>query len=454
MSQSTAAPQTTKSLSLPVLSEHTIYVPIAILMIVTLQFQTLPFDIPIQTLPLTTIVALIAFPFLISKTFKSPLLSAVILFATFALVHSLVALLIDLMKDYPDTRFIAWVRQCAALLAGVITFYAFRVTLVHLSLEKILRWIVIGSLPALLFSLLNVLWGAFKIPWAEKIVIAVREFVSPMGYTSAFRASGFAVEPAALATIIVLLLVPVLLVYLGNQRGVISPFWLLGLTVIVFVWTFSISGFVLLFVLLGAGMVLGPMKKKLIALFVLFFSIAAIALLLFPSNQVLRHARSLAIGQSNLSVNDRLYGVIGPFLSSTETWSMVGYGLGGVSAHFHELIPSRVQAEILAAKWKEYPTISSLFGRTFAETGAIGLVLFLVMFGMTFWELHQLLKHSDDEPSQLVYACIRLALIAVFVSLFVSIGPYHTPYFWFWMAVVDAQFILMMKERHTNDRTL
>lgn len=453
MSQPTSASPAMKSFGVPAVSEQSIYVPVGILMIVMLQFQTLPFDIPIQTLPLTTIVALMAFPFLIWKTYKSPLLSAVMLFASFALLHSLIALLIDVMKGYPDTRFIAWVRQCAALLAGVVTFYAFRVTLVHFSLERILRLIVLGSLPALLFSLLTVLSGAFKISWAAKVVIAVREFVSPMGYTSAFRASGFAVEPAALATIIVLLLVPVLLVYLGSQQKFFSTLWLLGLTVIVFVWTFSISGLVLLFILLGAGMAFGPMKKKLIALFVLFFSIAAITLVLFPSNQVFRHARSLAIGQSNLSVNDRLYGVIGPFLGSMETWTMVGYGLGGVSAHFHEVIPSRVQAEILAAKWKEYPTISSLFGRTFAETGAIGLALFLVMFGMTFWELQQLLKHTDDESSRLVYASIRLALIAVFVSLFVSIGPYHTPYFWFWMAVVDAQFILLLKERHVTEPT-
>ena len=151
--------------SLPRISERAVYVPIAFLMIVLLHFQTLPVNIPIQALPLTTVVALMAFPFVLGKTWKSPLLVAVFLFAGYAFVHSLVALSIDLFSGYPDTRFIAWVRQFVALLAGVITFYVFRVTLVYLSMDQILRYIVLGSIPGLLFPLMNVLWGALGMQW-------------------------------------------------------------------------------------------------------------------------------------------------------------------------------------------------------------------------------------------------------------------------------------------------
>ena len=434
-----------RSVALPVLTERHMYVLIGALMILTLQFQTLPFNIPIQTLPLTTVIALLALPFVLGKTPKSPLLMVIFLFTGYAFLHSVIAVVIDMYSGYPEVRFIAWVRQFVAFFAGVVTFYVFRVTLTYLSLRQVLKYVILGSLPALFFSMMNVLWGALKIQWLGTIVIAVREFISSAGYTSALRASGFTVEPAHLATIIVVLLVPTILIYIGWKKNLFWILLYLAFTVIVFVWTFSLSGLILMFVLLLAGMVFGPLKKQIMALVFVFFAFAMITLVLFPSNQVFRHARSLAIGQANLSMNDRVYGVIGPFLEATDSWTMVGYGLGGVSSHFDEVVPKKVQSEILSSKWKEYPTISSLFGRVFAEMGAIGLVLFLIIVGFVFWELQKLIKHTQQEEIRLVYTSIRLALIAVFTSLFITIGPYHTPYFWFWIAVVDAQFVLLLQ---------
>lgn len=432
------------------ISVESLYAFIGAFLILTLQFQTLPLEIPIQTLPLTTVVAFVFLPFIFLKIPRSPLLIAVLVFCGFAVVHSLVALLIDLMGGYSDIRFIAWLRQVVALVAGGVTFLVFRCTLVYLSLKQIFRFIIIGAIPMLLLSCLNFMWGGLNQGWAGEIVKGVRSITSPMAYTSAFRATGFAVEPAALATIIVILLVPVLLIKLGARKKGLFLYAVLILTLIAFGWTFSISGLVILIAALIAGAILGPMRRRMATIIVIFVVFAIASLYLFPSNQAFKHVRSLALGQSNVSLNDRLYSVVGPFLRVTDSMTMLGYGLGGVSVHYADVVPSQVLKEILDVKWKDFPSLSSLFGRTFAETGAIGLALFILMFWVAFWELSVLKKLDIFTDSSIVYSGIRLGVIAVCASIFVTIGPTHTPYFWFWLAVIDARYVFLHRQNTTR----
>jgi hypothetical protein len=441
-----------KSSATPMMDERSLLVPIGVLMILTLQFQTLPIEIPISALPVTTVVALLVLPFVTWKFRLTPLLLAIILFFCFALLQSAATLFIDLLSGYPDTRFIGWARQLLALFAGVATFLVFRATLIYFPLDKISRLILIGSLPALLLSVVNILWGAFNLPWARMAVTSVREAVRPMAYVSPVRATGFATEPSTLATIIAILLVPALLICFLRRQNLLLAFFVSALAIPVFVWTFSLSGLFLLLSIFLAGAFLGPKRGKLLVLVSSFLVVFVGAFALFPGNMVLRHARALALGQENLSFTDRFYGVVGPFIRSTDSFTMLGYGLGGVSAHFDDVVPSGVKKEILESKWKEYPTISSIFGRTFAETGAVGLVLFLIIIWLSFWQLSRVLKGSSDDHSGLAYKAVRLALIAAYASMFVSVGPYHTPYFWFWIAVVDALYILKTKEKMQNVR--
>ena len=119
------------------MDERSLLVPIGVLMILTLQFQTLPIEIPISTLPVTTVVALLVLPFVTWKFRLTPLLSVMLLFFGFALFQSVVTLFIDLLSGYPGTRFIAWARQLLALFAGVATFLVFRATLIYFPLDKI-----------------------------------------------------------------------------------------------------------------------------------------------------------------------------------------------------------------------------------------------------------------------------------------------------------------------------
>jgi hypothetical protein len=431
----------------PMMDERSLFVPIGVLMILTLQFQTLPLEIPISTLPVTTVVALLALPFIAWKFRLTPLLSVILLFFGFALFQSTIAAFIDLLSGYPGTRFIAWARQLLALFAGVAAFLVFRATLSYFPLDKISRLILIGSLPALVLSGINILWGALNLAWARMVVTSVRDAVRPMAYVSPVRATGFATEPSTLATSIAILLVPALLICFLHRKNLLLAFFVLALAIPAFVWTFSLSGLFLVLSIFLAGTFLGPKRGKLSVLVFSFLAVFMVAFVLFPSNMVLRHARSLALGQENLSFTDRFYGIVGPFIRSTDSFTAIGYGLGGLSAHFDDVVPAGVSKEILKLKWKEYPSISSLFGRTFAETGAIGLVLFVIIIWLSFWQLSKVLKGSSDDYSGLAYKGVRLALIAAYASMFVSVGPYHTPYFWFWIAVVDTLYILKKKEK-------
>jgi hypothetical protein len=173
-----------------------------------------------------------------------------------------------------------------------------------------------------------------------------------------------------------------------------------------------------------------------------FFLIVIVALTLFPSNQIFRHARALAAGKSTLSFDDRFYGTVGPMMNSFSSFTTLGYGLGGTVSHFEEIVPRSVQADILAAKWKNLPNLATLYGRLFAETGALGFCLFLLIIGLSFWELRTVLRRERDPQKRLFLASVRLGLFGAFLSLGIAFGSFHIPYFWFWMAFVDSRYAL------------
>lgn len=422
--------------------QNVIFVPIAAILLLSLQFQTLPLRIQVQTLPLTSVFALIFFPFVIRNIPRSPLFTVLMVFLGFALLHSSVAVFVDLVSGQADNRFIAWLRQSFALTAGVIVFLVMRVSFLYVSDEQICRWIVLGSIPPILLSLINILWGALGKDWAGRIVVGIRDFVSPDGYTAPLRASGFATEPASWATALVITVLPILLIYLGGSERRRFAFLFFLVCGIVFVWTFSTTGLLLLICVLLSGAVLGPNRKIIFLIVVFLFGFMLSAFVVFPNNQILRHARSLAVGQANLSFSDRYYSALGPFMRALDSYSVVGYGLGGVSTHSREVVPTFVQEEIYKTKWKDFPNLTIMFGRIFAETGATGIVLFLVVIAVTFRELRVLMKLKKDPHSQLVHSSVRLGWIAACIGLFITFGPYQIPYLWLWMAFIDSRYIL------------
>ena len=423
------------------LEESKLYFVLGAMLLLTLQFQTVPVPVGIQMMPLTSLLALMSTVFVIHRVERSLLLTCVAAFVSFAIIHSLVALSLDLAAGGSVIRFTSWLRQIAALIAGFSVYLVLRTCLQHFSNQKILWVVIVGSIPALLLALLNILWGGLNQAWAGVIVDGVRSVVAPLGYTNAMRASGFSSEPAMFATVIAILMLPLLFYLYLHRTKRIRTFILFFVTMLIFAWTFSLVGVLLVLCLALAGFFFGP-KRAFFAKISTFFLTAVIcALILIPSNQIMKHGRSLLMGQSNVSFIDRYYGLVGPFMMSYSSLTMFGYGLGGTVSHFHEVLPKEVQAAVASVKWKELPNLSTLVGRIFAETGVVGFALFVTIAGVAFWECRQARRMLKDPDDWIFLASSRLGLIVTLISVSTALGSFHMPYLWFWLAVIDARYI-------------
>ncbi len=418
------------------------YVVIGAIMLLSLQFQTVPLGIKAQILPPSSLLALLFLPFMLHSIPRSPLLSAVLLFGGYAAVHSSIGLFVDMMAIGGDMRFVAWSRQFFALVAGVATFLVMRKAFLSMTDGQFLKFVVWGTIPALALAMLNILWGALGQGWAGAIVEGIRDWISPMGYTSAMRASGFSSEPSTFAAVLVVVVLPVILM-LFSWRGYEKRYLaLLVVTILAITWTFSSVGIILLLVLLFAGMFLGPGKRLMMKIASGFFLLLVMVVALFPNNQIFRHAGSLLAGASNISFNDRYYGTVGPFMTTFSSLSMVGYGLGGTAVHFNEIVPANQRAAIMAVRWKEMPGLSTLVGRIYAEIGLAGLMLFLFFIFITFREIRATMRTGPPTVRRLFLATARLGFITTLVSLSTAFGSFHMPYLWLWMAVIDSRYIL------------
>jgi hypothetical protein len=412
----------------------------------TLQFQTTPAPFEVQIIPLTSLLALAFLPFIMFDIRRSPLLLVMGVFVGYVLIHSLVLLVIDLAAGEPALRFFSWLRQCAALIAGFSVFLLLRETTQHLTDRQITRYIVWGSLPALLLAIVNILWGGLNQQWAGAVVTGVRSFVAPLGYTAPLRASGFSQEPATFAAVIVIVLFPVLFYMYEVQYRMWKTILYFGVVVLAFVWTFSVVGVALFAALVAVGILFGPRRKFFRRIGLASLAVLVAGLFLIPSNQILRHGRSIVLGQSNVSFIDRYYGLIGPFLMSFQTYTVFGYGLGGTVSHFEDVLPKEVQAAVASVKWKELPNLSTLIGRIYAETGALGLAFFLGALGMTFWEFRRAMNRAR-EPNRVAFLfAARLGFILACVASAMTLGSFHMPYLWLWMAIVDARYLQSLNE--------
>lgn len=428
------------------------FVPLGALLLMALQFQTTPAPFEVQIIPLTSLLALAFLPFIMYDIRRSPLLIAMGIFVGYVLIHSLMLLVIDLVAGEPALRFFSWLRQFAALLAGFSVFLLLRETVQHLSDRQVARYIVWGSLPALLLGLVNILWGGFQQKWAGAIVTGVRSVVAPLGYTAPLRASGFSQEPATFAAVIVIVLFPILFYMYEVRYRMWKTAIYFGVVVLAFVWTFSVVGVALFAALVAVGILFGPRRRLFRRTGMVALLVLVAGLTLIPSNQILRHGRSIVQGQSNVSFIDRYYGLIGPFLMSFQTYTVFGYGLGGTVSHFDEVLPKEVQSAVASVKWKELPNLSTLIGRIYAETGAIGFAFFLGALAMTFWEFRRSITRTRNPGQKAFLTAARLGFILACVASAMTLGSFHMPYLWLWMAVLDARF-LQLKDEELEGKT-
>lgn len=422
-------------------SSGTLAVWIGTLLLLVLQFQTIPGPIRVQVMPLTSLLAFLFLPFFLRDMPRSPLLTAVGAFLLFTLGHSAIGLFLDMAGGSSETRFIAWLRQAFALLQGAAVFFVMRDALARMTDRRIARVIVVGSLPALALSFLNILWGALSLQGVGAVVAGIRRFIAPLGFTSAFRSSGVSLEPSTFAALIAVIMLPVLFYLLNVERKKFLLAILFAVTVLSFAWTFSLTGLLILLPMMLLGAVKGPSRKLLLTVTAGLAGLIITALTFFPSNQIFRHAGTLLSGKSNVSIADRYYSTFGPFMRMFDSYTMFGYGLGGSSTHFREMLPHGAVAEVQEARWKDMPNLGTMIGRIFAESGGVGLVLFgaIVFFG--YRELGDVFRSSAGKERRVFLAAARLGYTGVLIALAVTFGSFHYPYLWFWLALIDSRHI-------------
>lgn len=428
-------------------------------LLVSLQYDSIPLDdllaLPVRAnvIPLATFVALLALPLALRTVPFSPVLTAAAFFFCFVLSHSLVALLIELSGNAPSVRVLAWSRQAVALTAGFGLFLVTRRALAVFSNQAVARLVLIGAIPGLAVAVLNFLWGALGQRWAGAVVIASRELFVPNTYISHMRATGLSFEPYSFALFMALIIAPIIFFRLIAQVGRNVTLAFSVAAAIGFIWTFSSTGMVVLAFIILAGLLFGPRRRFFLGAGATAVAVVTLFLLLFPVNQIAKHAINIAAGGTNdVSFMDRFYGSASPFITVTSSWTAVGYGLGGTATHFNEIVPEVAQAHIRSAKWDEMPSLAMLVGRVFAEAGVIGFSLLIMIFAAAFHELRILLRETNDATTRAFLASARLGLWGTAIAATMGFGSFHSVYLWFWISLVDSRYLRRFEAMRQFDR--
>lgn len=419
---------------------------ISFLLLFSLPFEHVPLPIQAQIIPLTPILAVFFLPFIIERIQMTPLLRIIFFFAIFVLLHSTVALLMDMaILGAGEGRVFAWVRQVFALAAGLSVFFVLRRALINVSDRFIIYSVLAGALPALALALLNVWWGLTGNAFAGGIVTGIRSTLIPVGFTASSRASGLSIEPAHFAFYLATIVIPAAFGAFMISKRSLRWFVFLIFTLIAFAWTLSVTGLIVLLSLVLAGILLGPRRKLFVTAAVFVLAFVAGLMVLFPNNYAAYQLGRLFSGDWGVSITKRFYSTFGPVIEALSSYTLLGYGLGGTVTHFGEIVPESVQADIAAVTWQGMPNLGSLIGRILAETGLIGLCLFSVIIFVGFWELRNGIRRKSSSYSQLYFLKVaRLALLAFLLGAAIGHGSFALPYLWFWLAVIDSRY---MQER-------
>lgn len=433
-----------------VAKKPSLLVAIGLLLILALPVESLPLPVRAQIIPLTSLLALPFLPFVLKRIKVTPLMQAVIIFVLFTLLHSMVALFIDIGFLRAGTiRIYAWARQLAALLAGLAVFFVLRTALLYISDRALGSAVLVGAVPALALSLANVVWGVTGDKAAGILVTSVRSFLLPRGFNHPSRVSGLSLEPAHFAFYLAVIVFPIVLTRLRERKKSMALLCFSGLLTTAFVWTFSTTGFIVLLSMLFGGIIFGVQRKLFLKLIVGIVVAITVMVSAFPSNYMIMQLRYLLSGLSggefSLSITNRLYSSLGPFLTTFSSYTLLGYGLGGTASHFPEIIPPQAQEDIARVSWRGMPNLRTLTGRLLAEAGLIGLTLMSFVLFIAFRQLDLALKTPCDVPRRNLLQSGRFALVGLIVGYTIIHGSFALPYLWFWLAVIDSRYLLRAK---------
>lgn len=423
-------------------NETTLYKFISFLLLFTLGIESLNLPLQAHILPLTSFLAIAFAPLIITYIPITPLFKVLTWFLLFILLHSLVALFTDVvLLNEGATRFYAWFRQVAALALGVSVFIVLRKVLTRVSKRFIIFSVLLGAFYPLLVSyVIQVLHGRGLLGF---LITKVRPFLTKSRVHQ--RASGLSLEPSHFAFYLVIIVIPMVLsLFVVLKR---KGWFFIALICLSgpFLWTESTTGLIVLLSLILAGVFLGPKRK----LFATSLAIILISVLVFlalnPGSYMTYQIRSLITGNWTLSIVTRFFSTFGPFTESLSSYTLLGYGLGGTSSHFGEIVPTVAQKPILSVKWKEMPNLNSLIGRIMAESGLIGLLLFAFLLWAGLQQIKHLIRREADQTKIVWLKIARITLVAVFMGSAIDYGSFALPYLWFWLAVIDASYVAALR---------
>lgn len=407
-----------------------------------LQFQGAGVDIPgVSVIPMTTLICSLALPLvlLLYPQYPSNVLIAVGVFAGYAVLHSLIWVLLDeyAASDMSQMRLEATVRQLLALFGGLSVFLVLRTLFVRLPDRILTHWMLWWSIPSLLLATLNILWGITGLSGFGDIVVGVRSALVPGGYIDPHRATGLSLEPAYFAIYLVIVVLPACLLTLteyGRGRRLLYRIWLV-LAVISLAWTFSLIGFFLVGAMAAAIFLMAEFRQKfkLAAGFVVVVGILASISLFAPNNYLIaqfEHVRTLMSGEGayNDSSGDIYYSNLGPVMALPHSLVILGYGLGGSAIHLDDILPEEGRDLIARIRWEELPQLGTLAGRVLADLGLIGIAL----LGVVFWVVW---RKIDRLPQRALHRALWLGLL---LAIVVKLGSFAFPYLWVWLAYWDA----------------
>lgn len=416
-----------------------------LLLILGLQYETIPLPIKAQIMPFTSVLALLFFIFTIDSFYKTPVFMLFAVWFIYGLFHSTIMLVIDLFRfNGEPLRFFSWLRQLTTFIIAGITFWVFRYLMRYVDEKFLCYSVVLLSIPSIIIGFINALWGLLNLSFLGEIVIFLRNLFAPYGYISKLRSSGLSLEPSTYAGFLGLIIFPFGFL-LWRYNKILSSLIIL-LAVVSFIWTFSLSGFILVAFMSILGLMFFAGKRKFFFIFlVLIVLLFIIVISVFPWSQIVRHLGSIFVGGANISLTDRLYSTVGPFIQSFSSLVIVGYGIGGVGFHLDEILPKEVYFEIVRSgiRWEEFANLGTLIGRIYSEMGLIGLFLFLMIFFIAFQQLNMILKNTKNQKA--FYQTAFVILGGLLLTLAYLFGSYHNPYIWFWLSIIDKKYYEMFE---------
>lgn len=409
----------------------------------------------IQVAPPISLLAMMMLPFCKIRSELSPIAKTIIIFTAYVILQSTLVLYVDYVILFQnDTRLTTFMRQFISFTSGISVYYVLSGMFTNISVKKLIAGLMYGTIPAITLGALSLVTFLSGSTLTETIVTGVRAFIlksstfsQGLAYQAVTqRAAGLSNEPSAFAQFLMMVAMPVALIYRKHVNSQLGNFVLVGIAASL-LGTFSGSGFALssIFTFAGAFIIQNPNQKLLKAAFLLNVMLIAVTFALIPGNYISYMTNYLLENSVKIQGEAKTFSSIGPFVRMFESYSLVGYGLGGSSIYLQDIVPEMLYETFATNSGETLPNIKSFFGRIFSETGIIGLGLFILIIVIAFKQIN---KSTRLESEQLIIlSCGKLALVACIVGAYFG-GAYSSPYLWFWLAIIESRI-----NTNSNDTT-